>query len=415
MNPERYARHALIEWFDQAAVASERLIVVGAGAVGNEVIKNLALLGVGEIHVFDLDGVEVHNLTRSVLFREGDIGRPKAECAAARAHELDPSVRVVAHHGDFWDTLDFSLLRSATGVFCCVDNIEARVRLNRLCALAAVPLVNTGIDSRLAVVEQFPFSRGREIACYECGLPPASYAAMARRYSCGWLRRVASEEGKIPTTILTSSAVASLAVSVHLRGLCGETPTGSRRLFMDTFTGQTTHTELSRNEGCPGCGDLRQPRVIVRARPEIQASGLGAFGNGLVVRCSDRVLTHVRCRGCEADQEPTVVFDRASRFDERFAVCPRCEQASRELGMVDEFELGALVGRFEGRRLPVKFVVCDLPSAQVVVELDGATSLAGSRGASWRADQSQPAMASPLPLSYEGAINVSTTEAVDAG
>src|SRR5690606_17529574 len=109
----RYARHALIEWFDQEFVRSLRPIVVGAGALGNEVIKNLALLGVGEIHVFDLDVIEASNLTRSVLFREDDIGRRKAECAAERARELDPSVKVVPHHGDFWKTLSFSLLRSA--------------------------------------------------------------------------------------------------------------------------------------------------------------------------------------------------------------------------------------------------------------------------------------------------------------
>src|SRR5688500_13779388 len=94
MTTERYARHSLIDWFDQEAVRRERLIVVGAGAVGNEVIKNLTLLGVGEILVFDRDSIEVHNLTRSVLFRESDIGRPKAQCAAVRARELDSSVRV---------------------------------------------------------------------------------------------------------------------------------------------------------------------------------------------------------------------------------------------------------------------------------------------------------------------------------
>jgi len=137
MNMDRYARHSLIDWFDQGVVRSERLVVVGAGAVGNEVIKNLALLGVGEIQIFDQDLVEVHNLTRSVLFREDDIGRSKAECAAVRARELDPAVAAVPHVGDFWSTLTFSHLQAASAVFCCVDNIEARIRLNRLCAIAS--------------------------------------------------------------------------------------------------------------------------------------------------------------------------------------------------------------------------------------------------------------------------------------
>jgi molybdopterin/thiamine biosynthesis adenylyltransferase len=85
----RYHRHNLIDWFSQDALAKTKVAVIGAGAVGNEVIKNLALLGVGEIYVFDLDVIEEHNLTRSVLFRDADIGQPKAAVAAKRAMELD--------------------------------------------------------------------------------------------------------------------------------------------------------------------------------------------------------------------------------------------------------------------------------------------------------------------------------------
>ena len=78
---DRYQRHSLIDWFSQAEVAGARMAVVGAGAVGNEVLKCLALLGVGALDIFDCDRVELHNLTRSVLFRESDVGRSKAECA----------------------------------------------------------------------------------------------------------------------------------------------------------------------------------------------------------------------------------------------------------------------------------------------------------------------------------------------
>jgi len=101
----RYARHDLIDWFSQEELAELKVIVIGAGAVGNEVIKNLALLGVGETSIFDFDQIEQHNLTRSVLFREGDIGQAKADVAAARARELDPNITVRSHVGDFWSLL----------------------------------------------------------------------------------------------------------------------------------------------------------------------------------------------------------------------------------------------------------------------------------------------------------------------
>ena len=75
---DRYGRLRLIPWWRQEKLAAARVLVVGAGALGNEVVKNLALLGVGTILIIDRDVVEPSNLSRSVLFRLADGGRPKA-------------------------------------------------------------------------------------------------------------------------------------------------------------------------------------------------------------------------------------------------------------------------------------------------------------------------------------------------
>ena len=371
MTLERYARHSLIDWFDQEAVRRERLIVVGAGAVGNEVIKNLALLGVGEIHVFDRDDIEVHNLTRSVLFREGDVGQPKAICAATRARELDPLVRITPYVGDFWATLSLSDVRAATTVFSCVDNFEARIRLNRLCALAGTPLINVGIDSRFAVVEQFPFNRASRCPCYECGLPPAAYAAIAKRYSCGGLKRVAAAERRIPTTVITSSAAGSLAVSVHLRSLADGLDTLSWRYFQDTFTGHTTRTEVLAVNECPGCSDLLDERIVVPASRHIGATWHAACGAGAIV-LSDPVLTLVRCQQCGVDDSKAVLLHRADRYDETLAVCPHCNERAREIRVREQFSCEELLRDYTGYDLPGKFIVTRLDEAiQLVVELEG--------------------------------------------
>jgi molybdopterin/thiamine biosynthesis adenylyltransferase len=370
MAMERYQRHSLIDWFDQDKVRAEKIIIVGAGAVGNEVIKNLVLLGVGEIHVFDLDYIEVHNLTRTILFREQDIGRPKAVCAAERAQELDPSVQIVAHHGDFWETLSFSLLMTSTGVFCCVDNFEARIRLNRLCALAGVSLINVGIDSRSAAIERFPFRFGRTVPCYECGLPISAYEAMGRRYSCGWLRRVAFQEKKIPTTILTSSLAASHAVSTHLRAISNPGEEQSYRLFVDTFTGQTTVSQLTSRDGCPGCSDLKEPRIILQARPTIGCSFEAVYLDNYVVHSSDRILTHIQCKSCDTGRSDTVVFDVSDHFDERFIECPMCGD-KRQIGLAEVFSVQDLLREFRGRKMPAKFVLCNFKEVQLIFELEG--------------------------------------------
>ena len=375
MTLERYARHALIDWFDQDLIRSLRTLVVGAGALGNEVIKNLALLGVGEIHVFDLDVIEASNLTRSVLFRETDIGRAKAECAAARARELDPEVAVHAHQGDLWKTLSFSLLQSSAVVFGCVDNYEARIRLNRLCALARVPLVNTGIDSRFAVVERFPFDASDRIGCYECDLPPSVYASIAQRYSCGWLRRLAIQERKTPTTILTAAAAGSLAVSGFLRSLVAPDEISEAvRIYNDTFTGHTTRNSIAKMEGCPGCGDLRCDRVILAA----DRSAVPAFVKRDSLRAdstilfSDRVLTYVRCPECAPPGGgQQIVFRASGDFDESVLACPSCGCRTREVGLADRLEVRELLDEYAGRPWPGKFVMYTDDDLQVVVELLG--------------------------------------------
>ena len=373
MTGGRHARHALIDWFDQDTLKQLRIVVVGAGAVGNEVLKNLALLGVGQIDVHDLDTIEVHNLTRSVLFREGDVGQPKATCAAARARELDPSVGVTPFVGDFWRTLKLAEVANASVVFCCVDNFEARIRLNRLCAIARTPLLNIGIDSRFAVVEHFPFSGVHSGPCYECALPAAVYAALSRRYSCGWLRRVAVAEKKVPTTILTSSAAASLAISVYLRSLHDATEPAATRYFEDTATGATTRGGIAQLEGCPGCSDLQDDRVIVRASRRIDGrlvDLLGVAALGQVV-FSDRVLVHLRCPACEADQPPVVVFASADRYDDTIARCPACGTA-REIELRDQFSAAELLRDYRNHDLPGKFLVsCLEDGPQVFVELEG--------------------------------------------
>ena len=87
---DRFARLRLIGWWDQERLARARVVVIGAGALGNEIVKNLALLGLRNVFVADRDQIENSNLSRSILFRERDCGRSKAVVAAERAAEIYP-------------------------------------------------------------------------------------------------------------------------------------------------------------------------------------------------------------------------------------------------------------------------------------------------------------------------------------
>ena len=76
MTEDRYARQRLIPQWDQRRLAEATAVIAGVGAVGNEVAKNLALLGVGRLVLCDPDIVARSNLSRTVLFCDGDVGRP---------------------------------------------------------------------------------------------------------------------------------------------------------------------------------------------------------------------------------------------------------------------------------------------------------------------------------------------------
>jgi adenylyltransferase/sulfurtransferase len=93
MTADRYDRQQRIDGWDQKALQAARVMVVGAGAIGNELIKNLALLGVGHLLIIDFDRVEASNLSRTVLFQHSHLGQSKAQRAAGEAAAIAFALR----------------------------------------------------------------------------------------------------------------------------------------------------------------------------------------------------------------------------------------------------------------------------------------------------------------------------------
>lgn len=353
----RYLRHTLIDWFSQDDVGRARVGVVGAGAVGNEVLKCLALLGVGAIDIYDFDRIEVHNLTRSVLFRETDIGKNKAACAAERLRELDPNIKVAAYPGDFWRTLNLDAFAGFSAMICCVDNFEARIRLNLLCRLWGVSLINTGIDSRYAVVDTFPFSQSADTGCYECSLPPSVYQRLSQRYSCGGLKKIAFIEKRIPTTVITASLAGSLAASQALRFGSPENRT-SRRIFADSIAGTSTSSELPLRADCPVCAQYKAPLQITHCRDGLDAelAQLAPGADAAEITLPEPVIISFRCKNCGAGQgQDKPLLWRAADHDAGLADCASCGAAGAvEIEIRDKLPVDLLAA---AKQLPVPFVL----------------------------------------------------------
>src|SRR6266550_4205011 len=170
---ERFARFERVEWWDQKRLRDARVLVIGAGAIGNEVIKNLALLGVGHLVIADMDSIELSNLSRSVLFRESDAGKSKAECAARGAR----------------------------------DNREARIFTNSACARVGKPWIDGGIEVLQGVARGFA---PPATACYECTMSEVDWRIVNTRRSCSMLARRALALGGMPTTPTTASVIGAI-------------------------------------------------------------------------------------------------------------------------------------------------------------------------------------------------------------
>lgn len=244
---DRYGRLRLISWWRQERLASARVMVVGAGALGNEVMKNLALLGVGTIVLIDLDEVEASNLSRSVLFRASDQGRSKAEVAAERARELNPDVTVHAIQGDVLTDLGLGTFADMDVVIGCLDNREARLWVNRQCWKVGTPWVDAGIQEIQGVVRVFV---PPDSACYECGMTEQDYRLLNLRYSCPLLRRDDILAGKVPTAPTIASMMAALEVQEALKLLHGLPVDAGSLLVFNGVTNQFYKTQLPTRSDC---------------------------------------------------------------------------------------------------------------------------------------------------------------------
>ena len=238
---DRFDRMRRIDWLDIGGMQKARCLVVGAGALGNEVVKCMILAGFENIVLVDMDEIVASNLSRCVFFREGDDGRKKAEVVAERAGDLYPASKVVPVVSRIQELEDWNF----DIVLGCLDNISARLHVNSHARYHRIPYIDGATDGFRGKV-QVVLESG---PCLECGMNDSHMRLMDERFSCTgggsyFVPKLASE-------ITTTSVVAAIQIREAMKILSGRKELGIRNvMYYDGLSGTTTVLEIPEDKSC---------------------------------------------------------------------------------------------------------------------------------------------------------------------
>lgn len=252
---DRFARQRLISGWNQERLRAATVVIAGAGALGNEAAKNLALAGAGRLVLCDPDVVSVSNLSRTVLFSGDDIGQPKALAAARFLRGRVPGVDVEARVADLVSGVGLGELADASLVIGCVDTIRARMQLLGRCALVNVPLLDGGTSPWGGEIR---VRADPQEACFACTLTPHQRSVSDLPWSCAELTDGERPEAAgIATTALVAGWLATAAF-----GLIFGKPPAYRILTIDAVAGRATPTSIERDPDCPFHRPLEVPLTV---------------------------------------------------------------------------------------------------------------------------------------------------------
>lgn len=239
---DRYSRQVILR---EVGVHGQQLLrdsaafVVGAGGLGSVAALYLVGAGIGRLLIADRDRVEPSNLHRQLLYAESDLGRPKAEAAAARLAAQNREVRVESLQGRLTPEALSRAVQAADVVLDCSDNFPTRFTVNRACVAQRKPLVSGAairLEGQIAVFDP----RRADSPCYACLYPEEG----AAQETC--------EEGGVLGPVV--GAVGSLQVLAALKLLLGLGDDVGRLHQWDALSMRWKTVTVARDPRCPVCG-----------------------------------------------------------------------------------------------------------------------------------------------------------------
>lgn len=302
---DRFTRLRQITWWNQETIAAARVLVVGAGALGNEILKNLALVGFQNVLILDLDIIEISNLSRSVLFSESDIGQPKAQAAAAAMKRILPQCRALGMTANVIHAIGLGVFDWSDLVIGGLDNREARLWLNRACWRMNKPFIDGAIEGINGVARVFLPGKP---PCYECTLGEIDWQILQNRLACNLLTRAEMESGKVPTTPTIASIIGGIEVQEALKLLHSVNTLNGEAFVFEGLNHTSYRVSYTENPDCMShythadvvklpehSSELTLHDLWLRAQREL--------GGSVVLEFSREVIEKLVCPSCGSEQE----------------------------------------------------------------------------------------------------------------
>ena len=323
LRTDRLGTFEFISWWEKDKVHDAKVLVIGAGALGNEVIKNLALMGIGNLFIVDFDNIEAANLSRSVLFREADNKRSKAEVAAARAKAINPDINVQYLNGDVTAALGLGIIRRMDVVIGCLDNREARLAVNRFCYWMNKPWVDGAIQELLGLARVFVPGQG---ACYECTLTEQALRDLSLRYSCPLLARANILLGKVPTTPTIASIIGGIQSQEALKLIHSMPVEPGKVIHFNGLNNEMHTTAYVPREDCEShwtYGEIVElPARAERATlDDLLRIARADLGPDAMLELDQELITALECPNCHTVEQ---ILRPLSEVSFEAAHCPTC-------------------------------------------------------------------------------------------
>jgi molybdopterin/thiamine biosynthesis adenylyltransferase len=326
VHEDRFSRFRLIPWWDQAKLQSARVLVIGAGALGNEILKNLALLGFTRIAIVDLDRIEESNLSRTILYRSDDVGSYKADVAARSVKALAPNVKVKPLVANVVQNCGLGLFAWSDVIIAGLDNREARLWINRCAWKMNRPWIDGAIEGINGVARVFVAGSA---PCYECTLGETDWKLLEQRMSCNLLLREANVEGKVATTPTISSVIAGIEVQEAVKLLHGMPTLASRGFVFEGLNHTSYKIEYTANPDCMSHFTFESVAELPLKSngltlEDLRQKGARDLGReDVVVEFSRDVVHELQCPRCGGKEE---VFAPVGSLGYEDGRCPRDAQ-----------------------------------------------------------------------------------------